>query len=50
MIGNCKQNAEQRSWVEKMEVKICLLVLLIGFLSALYHAGKPGEASEAKSA
>jgi hypothetical protein len=34
----------------EMEVKICLLVLLIGLLSVLYHAGKPGEASEAKSA
>jgi len=33
-----------------MEVKICLVVLLIGFLSALYHAGKPGEAREAKAA
>jgi hypothetical protein len=33
-----------------MEVKIYLVVLLIGFLSALYHAGKPGQAREAKAA
>jgi hypothetical protein len=33
-----------------MDVKIYLLVMLIGFLSALYHAGKAGESSEAKSA
>jgi hypothetical protein len=33
-----------------MDVKICFLVMLIGFLSALYHAGKPGGSSEAKSA
>jgi hypothetical protein len=33
-----------------MDVKIYLLVMLIGFLSAFYHAGTPEESSEAKSA
>jgi len=32
-----------------MAIKIYLVVLLIGFLSALYHAGKPRDSSEATS-
>jgi hypothetical protein len=31
-----------------MEIKIYLLVVLIGFLSALYHAGEPGRSGEAR--
>jgi hypothetical protein len=30
----------------KMDLKIYLLMLLIGFLSALYHAGKPQGSGE----
>jgi hypothetical protein len=30
-----------------MEVKICLLMLLIGLLSAFYHAGAPADSSAA---
>jgi len=33
-----------------MEIKIYAVMLLIGFLSALYHAGKPEESSKAESA
>jgi hypothetical protein len=33
-----------------MDIKIYVLVLLIGFLSALYHAGKPNDSSKTTSA
>jgi hypothetical protein len=33
-----------------MDLKIYVLVLLIGFLSALYHAGKPRDSEESESA
>jgi hypothetical protein len=33
-----------------MAIKIYALVLLIGFLTALYHAGEPHDSSEATSA
>jgi hypothetical protein len=32
-----------------MELKIYALVLLIGFLTALYHAGKPQDSGEPTS-
>jgi hypothetical protein len=33
-----------------MVLKVYLLLLLIGFLSGLYHAGRPEDSSEATSA
>ena len=33
-----------------MDPKIYLVMLLIGFLSALYHAGKPQDSIETESA
>jgi hypothetical protein len=33
-----------------MDIKIFALMLLIGFLSALYHAGKPEESHDPESA
>jgi len=33
-----------------MDIKIYALILLIGFLSALYHAGKPQDSGEPESA
>jgi hypothetical protein len=31
---------------EKMEIKICVLVMLIGFLITLYHAGKHEDSAK----
>jgi hypothetical protein len=33
-----------------MDLKIYVTMLLIGFLSILYHAGKPKDSRETKSA
>ena len=33
-----------------MELKIVVMMLLIGFLSVLYHAGKPQDSREAEQA
>jgi hypothetical protein len=33
-----------------MDIKICLMVLLIAFLSALFHAGKAPDSGEEKAA
>jgi len=33
-----------------MEIKIYVLMLLIGFLSALYHAGNPRESAKRETA
>jgi len=33
-----------------MELKIVVVMLLVGFLSALYHAGKPRNSREPESA
>jgi len=33
-----------------MELKIVVVMLLVGFLSALYHAGKPRDSREPGSA
>jgi hypothetical protein len=50
VLRNGQRNGCQRLKVGRMDIKIYVLMLLIGFLSVLYHAGSPSESGEHEQA